>query len=80
MISITSPEPNEVFPANQTITVKATVTDNTGVHMVHVIVVDDAGGHWVHSEEHVDGRTYEVNKTFIATAGKTYTTHIDATE
>ena len=48
--------------------------------MVHTIVVDNTGGHWVHSEEHVEGKTFTINKTFIATAGKTYTIDIDAVD
>ena len=78
VISILSPIENQVFSAGQTITIRATVTDNESVHMVHVIVTDETGGHWVHSEEHVDGRTVEIVKTFITNAGKKYTISIDA--
>lgn len=80
VISITSPEQNQVFFAGQIITVKATITDNNSIHMVHTIVTDNSGGHWVHSEEHTDGKNFEVNKTFTAISGKTYTIHIDATD
>lgn len=80
VISIKSPHQNEIFVAGQIITVKATITDNNSIHMVHTIVTDDAGGHWVHSEEHTDGKTYEVNKTFTGISGKTYTIHIDAAD
>ena len=79
-ISIISPIENQVFSAGQTITIKAAVTDNEGVHTIHVIAVDNTGGHWVHSEEHVDGKTFEVVKTFVANAGKNYTISIDATD
>jgi len=77
-ISITSPNENQVFSAGQTVVIKATVTDNEGIHMIHVIAVDNTGGHWVHSEEHVDGKTFEINKTFVTNPGKTYTITIDA--
>lgn len=80
VISITSPEQSRVFAAGQTITIKATITDNNSIHMVHTIVTDNSGGHWIHSEEHTDGKNYEVNKTFTAISGKTYTIHIDATD
>jgi hypothetical protein len=79
-ISITLPEQNQVFAAGQTITIKATVTDNNSIHMVHTIVTDNSGGHWVHSEEHTDAKNFEVNKTFTAISGKTYTIHIDASD
>jgi hypothetical protein len=80
MISITSPEQNQVFSTGQTVTVRATITDNEGIHMIHVIAVDNTGGHWIHSEEHVDGKIYEITKSFITNPGKTYTITIDATD
>jgi hypothetical protein len=79
-ILIVSPQQNDVFASGQTITIKATIMDNHSIHMVHTIVTDNSGGHWVHSEEHTDGKNYNVNKTFPALSGKTYTIHIDATD
>jgi len=79
-ISVTSPQQNQVFSSGQTVTIRATVTDNEGLHMVHVIAVDNTGGHWVHSEDHVDGKTFEVNKTFVTNLGKIYTITINATD
>jgi len=80
VISIASPMANQVFSAGETVTIKATVTDNESLHMIHVIAIDNTGGHWVHSEEHVDGKTFDINKTFVANAGKNYTISIDATD
>jgi hypothetical protein len=77
-ISITSPEQKQVFATGQTITIKATIIDNNSIHIVHTIATDNSGGHWVHSEEHTDAKKFEINKTFIAISGKTYTIHIDA--
>jgi hypothetical protein len=79
-ISVTSPQQNQVFSSGQTVTIKATITDNEGLHMIHVIAVDNTGGHWVHSEDHVDGKTFQVNKSFVTNPGKTYTITIDATD
>jgi len=79
-IVVSSPQQNQIFSSGQTVTIKATVTDNEGLHMVHVIAVDNTGGHWVHSEDHVDGKKFEINKTFITNPGKTYTITIDATD
>lgn len=79
-IVVTSPQQNQVFTSGQTVMIKATVTDNEGLHMVHVIAIDNTGGHWVHSEDHVDGKSFDVNKTFIISPGKIYTITIDATD
>lgn len=79
-IVVLSPQQNEVFPSGQTVTIKATVSDNEGLHMIHVIAVDNTGGHWVHSEDHIDGKGFTVNKTFTTVAGKTYTITIEATD
>jgi hypothetical protein len=79
-VSIISPTENQVFPVGETVVVKATASDNEGLHMIHVIVTDNTGGHWVHSEDHVDGKNFDINKTFTTTAGKIYTIHIDATD
>jgi hypothetical protein len=80
VITITTPTENQVFTAGQTVIIKATVTDNEGIHMVHVIVTDATGGHWVHSEDHTDSKSFDINKSFISQAGKIYTLHIDATD
>jgi hypothetical protein len=79
-IVVTSPQQNQAFSSGQTITIKATITDNVGLHMIHVIAADNTGGHWVHSEEHVDGKNFEVYKTFVANPGRIYTIIIDATD
>jgi hypothetical protein len=79
-IVVASPQLNQAFPSGHTITIKAATTDNVGLHMIHVIAVDNTGGHWVHSEEHVDGKNFQANKSFIANPGKIYTVAIDATD
>lgn len=48
--------------------------------MIHVVAVDNSGGHWVHSEDHVDGKNFTVNKTFTTAPGKIYTITIEATD
>ena len=48
--------------------------------MVHVIAIDNNGGHWVHSEDHVDGKSFQVNKTFVTNPDNTYTITIEDTD
>jgi hypothetical protein len=79
-IVVITPQQNQTFSSGQTVTIKATVTDNVGLHMVHVIAIDNNGGHWVHSEDHVDGKSFHVNKTFVTNPGNTYTITIEATD
>jgi len=77
-IIVVSPQQHEVFSSGQAITIKATISDNEGLHMIHVVAVDNSGGHWVHSEDHVDGKNFTVNKTFTTVPGKIYTITIEA--
>lgn len=79
-ISLISPQSNQVFSAGQVVTVEADITDNEGIHMVHLVVTDNTGGHLVHFEDHYDGRTYDLNKSFTVVAGRTYTIEMDATD
>jgi hypothetical protein len=79
-IVVTSPQQNQSFASGQVVTIKAAITDNIGLHMVHVIAIDNTGGHWVHSEDHIDGKSFHVNKTFVTNPGKTYTITIEATD
>lgn len=79
-IVVISPQQNQAFSSGQVVTIKATVSDNDGLHMVHVIAIDNTGGHWVHSEDHVDGKSFAVNKTFTTVPGKIYTITIEATD
>jgi hypothetical protein len=44
-------KPNRTAPL---ISVTAAQLNNSGIHMMHVIVVDDAGGYWIHLEENVE--------------------------
>jgi hypothetical protein len=79
-IVVISPQQNQTYSSGQTVIIKATITDNDGLHMVHVIATDNTGGHWVHSEDHVDGKSFQVNKTFVTNPGNTYIIIIEATD
>ena len=77
VITVDTPGDNQVFSGGQTVNVKATITDNEGIHMVHLTVLDNTtGGHLVHFEEHYDGKSYELNKSFTVQAGRSYSIEI----
>lgn len=79
-IVVSSPGDNQVYAGGQSVTVKADIEDEDGLHMVHLIVTDNAGGHIVHFEEHYEGRTYQMVKTFTVQSGKTYHIEVGATD
>jgi len=78
VITMISPLQNNTIPGGQTVPVKATITDNEGIHMVHAICIDDQGGHMLHFEEHFDGKTFSLNQSFPTISGRKYTLTIEA--
>ena len=80
VITMIFPLQNYTTAGGQTILVKATITDNEGIHMVHAICVDDQGGHMLHFEEHFDGKTYSLNQSFPTISGRKYTLEIEAAD
>jgi hypothetical protein len=80
-ITVSSPAENQVFAGGTTVMVRATITDEHSIHMVHVAVVDNfTDGHVVHFEEHTDSKSFDVNQTFLAIAGRSYTITIEAAD
>ena len=80
-INITSPANNQMVPGGQLLSVVATITDNDGMHMIHLSVTDNTtGGHLVHFEEHFDGKSYHLNQSFTPQSGRNYTIDIEATD
>ena len=81
VIEMISPSSYQTFTGGETIQIKATITDNEGIHMVHVTVTDVAtGGHMLHFEEHFDGKTYNLNQSFPTISARQYQIHIDAAD
>ena len=79
LIQVNTPADNQSFNGGETVHIKATVTDETGIHMVHVMVFDNSNnGHVMHEEEHFDGKSYSVNKSFVTQAGRSYTIEVGA--
>src|SRR5690349_8402398 len=81
VIELTMPMANQTFTGGTTVQIKATITDNESIHMVHCTVTDaTTGGHMLHFEEHYDGNTFNLNQSFPTVAGRQYQIHIDATD
>jgi hypothetical protein len=81
VIQMISPADNALIAPGDPLTTKATITDNEGIHMVHLQITDlSNNGHVVHNEDHFDGKTYELNNSFIPVSGRSYAIHIDATD
>lgn len=79
VITLNSPQDNQAFTGGSLVNISATITDNEGIHMVHVSVTDNTtGGHLVHFEEHVDGKTFNVNQSFTAASGRSYLIEIES--
>ena len=78
VISILTPTANQVFTAGQVVQVKADVSDEEGLHMVHIMVTDQDGNHLVHKEWHFDAKTYSLLESFQVQAGKTYSIEVGA--
>lgn len=80
VVNVIKPSENQVFTNGQTVNVKADISDETGIHMVHLIVIDNNGIHLDHFEEHLDAKTYTLNRSFNVETGKSYTITVDATD
>jgi len=75
------PAENQVFTNSQPVSVQAAITDNEGIHMIHLAVTDImSGGHMLHFEEHFDGRNYSLNNSFPVQQGRSYLIEIEATD
>src|SRR5688500_12079309 len=73
VITLISPTEIHTFTGGQTVAIQGMITDNEGIHMVHLQVTDlSTNGHMIHMEDHFDGKTYELNKTFATQAGRSY--------
>ena len=73
VVNIITPTDHQAFANGETVNVKAEISDETGIHMVHLVIVDNNGIHVDHFEEHLDAKAYTLNRGFPAQTGKTYT-------
>jgi uncharacterized lipoprotein YbaY len=80
-ITIMTPTANQQFTPGQVVNISATITDNDGLHEIHLFVTNKASGaDVVHMAQHVDVKTYNLNNTFTAGAGITYVLKFAATD
>ncbi len=80
-ISLSSPNNHQTYTGGQVSTVTATITDDNEIHAVHLYVNNKStGAEIVHMEEHLDMKSYNLQKTFTVQAGVTYTIKIEATD
>ena len=80
VVNVIAPSDNEVFSNGQTVTVTAEITDESGIRVVHLIVVDNNGIHLDHFEEHPDAKSYTLNRSFTVQSGKIYAVTVGATD
>jgi hypothetical protein len=79
VIDIISPTQNQTFTAGQTVQLKVKFSDDNQIHMVHYFVTNQTSFvHVLHGDEHLDGKTYDLNKTFTAEAGQNYLIQLEA--
>ncbi|MBE7171232.1 MAG: DUF4625 domain-containing protein [Williamsia sp.] len=81
VITLASPTDHQSFTAGQTVTISASIADDGELHQVHLYVNNKAtGAEILHLEEHLDQKSYNLNKTFTAQAGITYKIEIQAND
>ncbi len=79
VITLLSPTENQAFTGGQSVTIQGTITDNEGLHMVHLEVTDlSTNGHMIHLEEHFDGKMFDLNKSFTTQTGRSYKIDLEA--
>lgn len=79
VINVTSPSANQQFGAGATVNIIATIYDNRDLHSIHLSVTNkSSGAHLLHFEDHVDVRSYELNKSFTTGSFTTYSILVEA--
>ena len=76
-ITVTSPTNQQTFANGQTVNVTATIADDGELHSVYLKVINTTNNaHVVHFEEHIDVKSYNLNKSFTAQTGGVYAIEI----
>jgi hypothetical protein len=78
VISINSPADNVTVAADALVTVAASVTDEGEIHEVHLDITNKRTNEVLHYHYHPDVSTFQINETFTAVAGTTYTIEVEA--
>src|SRR5881409_552468 len=78
-ITLIAPSDNQVLTAGTSYSVRAQISDNSAIHMVHLMVMDEVSyEHLILFEEHIDSKHYDLDKSFTPVAGHGYLVHIEA--
>jgi len=76
---IISPLNNQVFSSGETVAVRGTISDDTGIHDLHMTITNTSTGtQLMHLNEHLDTQLYTLDESFVAQAGNSYTIKIEA--
>jgi hypothetical protein len=78
VIVINSPADNASVDADAVITVAASVTDEGEIHEVHLDITNKTTNDVQHYHFHPDASTFQINETFTAVTGTTYTIKVEA--
>jgi hypothetical protein len=81
VITLTSPANNQQFTAGQVVNIDGTVTDDDQIHEVHIYVINKAtSAEVLHSEQHLDSKSFTIAQHFTVVAGVTYQIRVQAND
>jgi hypothetical protein len=78
VIVINSPADNATVADDAVVTVAASVTDEGEIHEVHLDITNKTTNEVLHYHYHPDISTFQINETFTAVNGTTYTIEVEA--
>lgn len=79
VVTITSPNNNQVFSAGETVTIKGTLSDNQKLTEVHVHISNNSTGTLlIDIHRNPGAATYSLNESFVAQGGINYKIQIIA--
>jgi len=79
VVTIASPNNNQVYNAGETVNITGTLSDNQKLMEVHVHIYNNlAGTHLMDIHRSPSAATYQLNESFQTQAGVTYTIQVVA--
>jgi hypothetical protein len=81
VITLVSPTNHQQFTAGQTVSIIGNVSEDDGLHEVHLHVRNKStGADLLNIEEHPDTKSLDISKTFTVQASVTYSIELEATD